>query len=343
MRPIGVIADIHVGNHAAFGGSMVGRRNERCLAIGSAIRQSVDLLESLGASTLVIAGDLFDNDRPLPDHVQMVGQALRGPLKKKIKPGNHDCHSAEPGDHAMSPLSLMDGVVVVDAPQCITTDDGVGIEYLPFWVDVLQYTPTGRIVIAHHGLADASTPPFLRHGKGALQVSDIFAWMNLHGVDYYVAGDWHVHKHWEKGGKHIIQVGALVPTGWNNPGHYGYGSVIVIDDNGWRREQVPGPRFIYSASREDVIKDVRRAKKRGDVPYVKASCPAFEDPELEGAHMEWAPVIEKAAAAVQVAAAHLQSASTLDECMHLYVTNDSTIPDEMKDDVLGLLGELMTA
>ena len=33
-----------------------------------------------------------------------------------------------------------------------------------------------------------------------MQTKDLFAWMNLHGVNVYVAGDWHEHKHWEKGG-----------------------------------------------------------------------------------------------------------------------------------------------
>ena len=74
------------------------------------------------------------------------------------------------------------------------------VTFLPFHVDVLNTTPRGKVVIAHHGIADDKTPVFLRHGKGTLHVKDIFAWMNLHGVNVYIAGDWHEHKKWEKDG-----------------------------------------------------------------------------------------------------------------------------------------------
>jgi hypothetical protein len=341
MRPVGIIADVHVHNHTAFGGVVVGRRNERCTAIEACLRTVMDMTRDFGL--LAIAGDLFDNDRPPPDHIHAVGDLLRGGCRKALAVGNHDQHSTSPNDHALAPLGLVDGVTVYDTPGAVHVDAETAVDILPFWVDVLHHIPRGRIVVAHHGIADEKTPPFLRHGKGVVQTSDLFTWMNMHGVDYYIAGDWHEHKHWEKGGKHIIQVGALVPTGWNNPGHYGYGSLIVIDDDGWRRVVIPGPRFLYCASEEDVVKDARRAKKRGDVPYVKAACPAFEHPDIEGCHIEWAPVIAKAAGAVRVAADHLRSASTLDECLSGYVAASEGIPSEMKDDVLAKLKELMAA
>lgn len=341
MRPVGIIADVHVHNHTAFGGVVVGRRNERCIAIEECLRSAVR--HSADFALLAVAGDLFDNDRPLPDHIHAVGGILAEGCPKALAVGNHDQHSTATHDHALAPLALVPGVQVFDAPGSVSLGDGTFVDILPFWVDVLQYIPRGRIVIAHHGIADEKTPPFLRHGKGVVQTSDLFTWMNMHGVDYYVAGDWHEHKHWERGGKHIIQVGALVPTGWNNPGHYGYGSLIVIDDDGWRREVIPGPRFLYSASEEDVVKDARRARKRGDVPYIKAACPEFDHPDLEGCLISWAPVIEKAAGAVRVAAEHLKSATTLDECLSSYISAAENIPDEMKEDVMAKLKELMAA
>lgn len=340
MLPVGIIADVHVHNHTAFGGVVVGRRNERCIAIEECLTEAVTRSKDFGL--LVVAGDLFDNDRPPPDHTHAVGNILSTGCPKVLAVGNHDQHSTSEHDHALAPLALVPGVSVHDVPYATHAADGTLVDVLPFWTDVLRYTPHGRIVVGHHGIADDRTPPFLRHSKGVLQVSDLFTWMNMHGVDYYVAGDWHEHKHWEKGGKHIIQVGALVPTGWNNPGHYGFGSLIVIDDDGWRREVIPGPRFLHCGGQEDMLKDVRRAKKRGDTPYIKAACPEFEDPALEGCFIEWAPVLAKAEGAVRVAAQHLQSASTLEECLHSYVDADETIADDMKDAVLAKLKELMS-
>jgi len=163
----------------------------------------------------------------------------------------------------------------------------------------------------------------------------------MHGLKHYIAGDWHEHRKWQVNDCTVVQVGALCPTGWNNPGHTGYGSLICITDGVYSRIEIKGPRFIHGASREDVLKEVLKAKRAGNTPYVKAACPAFEDPALEGAYIDWAPAIVKAQGAVRVAAEHLKSATTLQECFHSYVEADDTIPQEMKADVLRTIEGLM--
>jgi hypothetical protein len=337
---LAVIADVHATNHAAFGGVSVGRRNERCVAVEACLAAAVEVTRQR-ANELVVAGDLFDNDRPFPDQLRAVGEILgASDAEKHLVVGNHDQHSSTPGDNAMAPLAMLPRTAVYDEARIVDTVIG-DVTFLPFHIDVLNFTPRGTVVIAHHGIADDKTPVFLRHGKGVVQVKDLFAWMNMHGVNVYIAGDWHEHKHWEKDGKHIVQCGALCPTGWNNPGHYGYGSVILTDGVTYERVVVPGPRFLYAAAPEALVKEVTKAKKRGDIPYVRAACAQFADPALEGAHIEWAPIIDRAEAGVKVAAEHMKSAGTLEECIDTYVNGSTTIPDDMKKDVLSKLHELV--
>jgi hypothetical protein len=329
MARAAIIADVHVANHNAFGGTPVGRVNERCRAVLDALARGVEVAQD--ADVLVVAGDLFDGDNPFPDQVRLTGEVLAKHPRTVLAVGNHDQHSAAAADHALAPLELIPTVQVAEQPKRVQAGALI-IDVLPYHVDVLNYTPTVgcKVVVGHHGIADEKTAPFLRHGKGVVQTKDLFAWMNLHGVNIYVAGDWHVHAHWEKGGKHIVQVGALCPTGWNNPGHYGYGSVIVTDGETWERRTVNGPRFLFAGGADEVLKEVRKATKRGDIPYVRASCPAFEDEALEGSHIEWAPVVAMAEGNVRVAAEHLKSSDTLDECLAAYIDNDAGIPDAMR-------------
>jgi len=330
MPTAAIIADVHVANHNAFGGTPVGRVNNRCRAVLDVLKAAVHTAV-FDSDVLVVAGDLFDGDNPFPDQVRLTGEALAEHSNVVLAVGNHDQHSAAEADHALAPLELLPSVKVAEQPKRVQVGELI-MDVLPYHVDVLNYTPTKgcRVVVAHHGIADERTAPFLRHGKGVVQTKDLFAWMNLHGVNIYVAGDWHEHKHWEKGGKHIVQVGALCPTGWNNPGHYGYGSLIKTDGTTWSRVVVPGPRFLFSASKDDVLKDVKRAKGRGDTPYVRASCPEFQHPDLLDCFIEWAPVVAMAEGQVRVAAEHLKSDSTLDECLAHYIDNDASIPDNMR-------------
>ena len=120
-----------------------------------------------------------------------------------------------------------------------------------------------------------------------------------------------------------------------------YGSVILTDGDTWERMVVPGPRFLYAAGQEAVVKEVTKAVKRGDIPFVRAGCPQCDDPVLADTLIEWAPAIDKAEAGVKVAAEHMKSASTLEECIDTYVRSNQSIPDELKEPVLSKLHELV--
>ncbi len=54
---------------------------------------------------------------------------------------------------------------------------------------------------------------------------------------------------------HMLQIGALVPTGFDNPGWDGYGTVAWWNsqDAHWCHRELPGPRFLrHVPSREEL-------------------------------------------------------------------------------------------
>lgn len=77
-------------------------------------------------------------------------------------------------------------------------------------------------------LSDSETPDFLSHG--ALPVDTAFALCSEYNACAWLSGDWHSRKVWERGGVTVAQVGALCPTGFDNPGLTGYGSVWTFED-----------------------------------------------------------------------------------------------------------------
>jgi hypothetical protein len=56
------------------------------------------------------------------------------------------------------------------------------------------------------------------------------------------------------GDRLMVQVGALCPTGWDNPGLEGYGSVVVLDHETGvvERHEVAGPRFLSVSSEQEL-------------------------------------------------------------------------------------------
>ena len=53
-------------------------------------------------------------------------------------------------------------------------------------------------------------------------------------------------------------------------------------------------------------------------------------PDLLDCFIEWAPVVAMAEGQVRVAAEHLKSDTTLDECLASYIDNDASIPDNLR-------------
>jgi hypothetical protein len=130
-----------------------------------------------------------------------------------------------------------------------------------------KFPPT--VLATHVGLIDDETPPWLRNAHDAIEVERVQELMGEHNIAFTVAGNWHQHRAWSFTPAHpVVQIGALCPTGFDNPGFDGYGSVIIWDDGrdrggemGWQRIEVPGPRFVIVQG-DDAVEQYRAAAER---------------------------------------------------------------------------------
>jgi len=262
-----VIADVHLGNHRRFGGQTMSGLNERfkhcerILHAAALLAQSNDL-------ALFIAGDLFDTDHPTPQMVTAAIGALNRLEQLILLVGNHDQSSASTHDHALGPFCIpsrrWSDVGVIEHPHSVLFGHGT-VLCIPHAVvqSVATHIETcfaelpgsKDVFILHFGIADDATPAFLRNAPDAIHINDLLKIMRKYKVHYAYAGNWHHHQRWEffEDGEryYITQCGALVPTGFDNPG-MGYGK-LIIHESGQPPQvrQIPGgPRF-FTGSFED--------------------------------------------------------------------------------------------
>lgn len=320
---VGFVADVHLGNHAVMGGARDAGVNARARGILDVLRAAVDAAEGLGCSALVVAGDLFDDDHPCPQLLAEAAEVLTAwrAMPVVLLVGNHDQRSTAPGDHALGPLAHTPGVRVVDAPALVCVQgrgpQGGGVSGDPRMVYLVcvpyRREPAAEViasgvaatlrgtgldpriplaVVAHAGIIDGATPPWLRDAHDALPaeaLAAILAGTTREGVvdgvrrplprgpRLAVVGNWHGHAAWGMppedyavtphspavpaplpSGVALVQCGALVPTGFDNPGGAGrYGGLIVWDAPWYApaqdaptttpgmvyRVELPGPRF----------------------------------------------------------------------------------------------------
>ena len=256
---IGVVADLHIGNHQLFKGRSIAGINERCAAAIQSLRVMYAIAAEQRVERLYIAGDLFDTSSPSPQIVASVMGVIAeaGPgIETVILKGNHDSNSPNPGDHALGPLAFVCSVVT----ESLIESSG-RLLLLPFkprpaeWIrDELESLAAagsmkpGMIVLSHFGIADAGTPLYMKHGGVAVELLDELC--DQYSIRAWLSGDWHSYKQFR--GQRIYQIGALVPTGFDNPGGDDlYGSLLVLDSNphahgGIERHIIPGPRFYYA-------------------------------------------------------------------------------------------------
>jgi len=318
--PVAFVADVHVGNHRLLGGPIEAGLNARCRATVAVLEAAALRAGKIGCSHLFILGDLFDTDRPSPQMLAAVQRAIaRGP-ECVLLVGNHDMTSSTPGDHALAPL-YHDGVIVD------TTSYVEGVRLVPFNVgDAREWLPKAcaglrdGILATHVGIIDGATPPWLVAAHDAVPLTQLEELAKAHGFTHVIAGNWHEHKRWSRGGVEVIQVGALVPTGWDNPGLDGYGSIVVVaDDGGVVVESLPGPRFCRAGSLAESEKLLARARKDGHRLYLRVE---------DGAHVpdpmpDFTFVIEgslvSSDGAVREAAASAKDAETTTEALDAFV------------------------
>ncbi len=353
MTRLAFCADVHLGNHRRHGGPVERSLNERCHHTVNVLRAAFVRAERANATHLIVLGDLLDGDRPEPQLLDDVLRILKSSkLTTILLAGNHEMTSDTPGDHSLAPFSS--SVVVVDTPRLLTLDH-VELLLVPHAAHApaaeritkaLAALPPkaphakARLLGVHAGIADESTAAFLKGGRGSIEALTVTKLMIEHGINYTFAGDWHDRRQWPG----VLQIGALCPTGWDNPGFDGYGGIAIWDD---RRDEsvaklepsvkvieVRGPRFVRVDSATELREllkhphmtdpdtsmvyvsahvaraDVPSATRLLDVQKTKGVVAAFEvfanggDELREQAH--------KAASAAR-------STTTLDEALAVYV------------------------
>lgn len=277
---IAFIADVHLGNHKRQGGRVTASLNERCQKILHVFEHALQHAEEEECDAMVVLGDLFDRHNPLP---QLVAETLRRLLKTGLPTimlvGNHDQVSTAPGDHALTPFAAAghEDITVVEAPRVVAIDSShessrvLCAPYQPGpvkdWLPQLmqQHANQADVLALHLGIYDDATPSYLRGTEGAVQAQELADLCHTYGFRVVLAGDWHERRTWEfsyddgKSPVTLMQVGALVPTGWNNPGMDGYGTVAFWDGKRLSFSALPGPRFVTrpptSATANDVYLD----------------------------------------------------------------------------------------
>ena len=165
---------------------------------------------------------------------------------------------------------------------------------VPFHRDIRRVRDC-PLLIGHFGVYDDAFPPWLKSSKGAWHVDALFEFMKERNINCVLAGDWHSRNVWFKENERIVRVrederdqmlredrlpphqgfglkyesplimqgGALCPTGWDNPGLHGYGTVALWDGEQLNWQELPGPRFCTVHSDEEEAATIAGAAQLG--------------------------------------------------------------------------------
>jgi len=327
MGRLAFITDVHLGNHKRLGGPTEASLNERCRDGLAVLENAVALATDKECEALVILGDLFDRADPLPQLVAAVMRILeRFPGQTVALVGNHEQVSTAPGDHALAPLDDDESLArVIELPGTFLVNKTTALLAVPFQPgDARDWLPQAltylaertdpvakrRVLALHLGLSDDTTPAFLRGAHDSYDAQALADLCKEHGIGWVFAGNWHERKSWRvawpSGSKlnHLLrieQVGALVPTGFDNPGLDAYGGMCILDtsrkDGEVERLTLPGPRFVKVAKDETP-------------PKVPTGCRLYVDEVIDSK-------VSKAAA--KAAAQAARSAVTLEQALAKFV------------------------
>ncbi len=345
MGKTAVIADLHLANHRYLGGHLRGGLNDRARWIINAFHGALQLAEDQGCSSLVVAGDLFDVAKPSPALIAAVADVIgtrptRASMPVNLLLGNHDMESGE--EHALMPFhhlptapkgsqylgEVYDQPTMVRRPdRSMSTEDqvlmapfcvGPASDWLRIAINADYYDPRGALLVTHVGLIDDDTPPFLRGADDAIHVDLLDELCFNAGIPAVIAGNWHRAKVIRgKRGTLMIQAGALVPTGFDNQGLVGYGTVTIYDHESGEFEvhEIPGPRFIKTDA------PIKNVAPPAGMTYAYRSTTTRDPGESSdpNVHIEWAPPATEAPVAHDKARAVAQTANSIAEAVVAYV------------------------
>lgn len=288
-------ADIHIANHRRFGQpsrGLVAPVNTRCADTLAVLRAAKREAEKQGCEAMVILGDVFDTSNPSPQLVAECQAALVSTsMEVHIMIGNHDQVSDQPGDHGLISMDGWKNLRVYDKPEVLYLE-GWQVHLVPYrpgraddyLLDMLTELLEGtdkpgpgvdRILGLHLGLRTKDTSPWLQNSHDSIDAASL----PRHLYQQVIAGNWHGR---EQVMKNVIQCGALVPTGFDNPGMTGYGSLVVYSEEGCVAAELPGPRFMRGTGLHDTKSMLQRISEHssGYPIYVSVRCAPAEREEV---------------------------------------------------------------
>jgi calcineurin-like phosphoesterase family protein len=346
------VADVHIGNHKLYGGEVKSGVNARCQRV-------IDVLSNVASKSdaLFVLGDLFDTSHPTPQIITATQQAVSGSTDLHLLLGNHDMVSSADGDHALGPFSWEGaGWHVYQKPKVVRPLPDFEVLMVPFrpepmteWFaeavgDLLtEQSGTSKVpryLCFHGGVRDHNTPKFLWSAPDCIDVDLLFDIMRRGNITTALCGNWHNPRRWEREGKLVHQIGAMVPTGFDNAGwEYGTAVTVEVHANGAHvisPAKLATPVFINVTATDDGLRSFADTfeKRRRPPTYAKFKLPPGAAPEMVE---EWlkahAPGVFEALSGVgyvastedteeeeREAAAAARSADSLDEALREYVS-----------------------
>lgn len=344
---IALIADVHVGNHKRFGGPVRSGINERAALVIDVLGKAKQEAVANGCTALVVLGDLYDHSKPEPQIITAVQQALCAndgcPVYMLL--GNHDQHSDAAGDHALGPHGGR--AYLVEQPAVLPMGHTT-LLMLPFhpkpagqwlqenverWAAQLGKRSAGdgsRVLLLHAGVWDDNTPDFLKGANDAVSVDALTEAAERLECSWVFCGNWHNRQLWQDTGRpSILQVGSLCPTGWDNPGLKGYGTLAIFDtrSSALLVREIMGPRFLVLHSAEELAGIQQRPGESLYVqvptsPEQRASVVGLVESARQMGRIHQGEVVidgRKAKTELADAARTVRSAASLDEALSGYV------------------------
>jgi exonuclease SbcD len=228
-----------------------GRRHRQQLR--ETFRYIVEMAVQGGFDLLLIAGDLFNDNRPHQDTIDFVASQLgRLDIPVCILPGNHDCYD---GTSVYCKAHFPDDVIIFTEQP--TVQEFAHLEVAVYGNAILSkqsrlgplrgLSRTGtmrwHIALAHGNLIrpDIADPP------RPIRPEEISA----SGMDYVAMGDWHAFADYSQGGVKAFYSGAPEPTALDQKGA-GYVACIEMGENGVQVR----PEQVGTVSTDEISVDV---------------------------------------------------------------------------------------
>lgn len=355
---IGLLADCHLANHKRWGTPTYGQLaplNTRALDIVTVLAQARKRAEDEGCSDLFVLGDVFDTTCPSPQLIAECQRALAtlGDLQVHLMIGNHDQQSPAKGDHALVSMEGQRNVHVYETVDQVYPEGGGCVTLLPYHpgradeylVDEIKGKQAAghvNVLGLHLGLRDDDTPPWLQNSHDSFPVSRLAELTVTQPYDLVVAGNWHERKQFRPD---VWQLGALVPTGFDNPGRKGYGSLMIYDGQRARVIEMDGPRFLRATSMDGARKALADIESTASAftTYVSIRCRLDEREAAQELfdlydHKHYEVLTDKAAAedAARSAATAAAYASTdsIQAAVRAYVERMALPADVVRDEVM---------